>query len=105
SWDFGDGTVLGYMPATADALRPRHAYAATGIFTVTMRVRDDDGGVGVFQFRVGVGAAGLQSDPCDPSAGNALIVGGTDGDDVIRFTPVGNKGDVTVTINGVSYGV
>jgi large repetitive protein len=105
SWDFGDGTVLGYRTATGDTLHPSHAYAATGTFTVTMRVRDDDGGVGVFQFRVNVGAVGLQGDPCDPSAGTALVVGGTDGDDVIRFTPQGNQGDVKVTINGVSYGV
>jgi hypothetical protein len=85
SWDFGDGTVLGYRPAAGDALHPSHAYAATGTFTVTMRVRDDDGGVGVFQFRVDVAAVGLQPAPCDPSAGSALIIGGTDCEDVIRF--------------------
>jgi PKD repeat protein len=61
SWDFGDGTVLAYRPADGEALAPSHAYAATGAFTVTLRVRDDDGGVGVFSYRVNVGPSACRS--------------------------------------------
>jgi Ca2+-binding RTX toxin-like protein len=87
-------------------LHPTHAYTAVGTYTVTLHVRDDDGGVGTFSFKVNVTAVGLQLDPCDPT-GVALFVGGTDCDDKIRFTPVGSGATsaVHVMINGVSYGI
>jgi PKD repeat protein len=40
TWDFGDGTP----PATS--LATEHVFKAAGSFTVTLTVRDDDGGVG-----------------------------------------------------------
>ena len=39
SWDFGDG-------ASGSGLSPTHAYTASGSYTVTFSVTDDDGGVG-----------------------------------------------------------
>ena len=39
-WDFGDGNT------TIGTLTPTHAYAADGVYTVTLTVADDDGGVG-----------------------------------------------------------
>jgi len=39
-WDFGDGT-------TSSDLAPSHLYAHDGVYTATLTVTDDDGGVGV----------------------------------------------------------
>lgn len=39
-WDLGDGTTVG------GTLTPIHAYADDGVYTVTLTVTDDDGGVG-----------------------------------------------------------
>jgi ELWxxDGT repeat protein len=40
TWDFGDGTLA------SGVLKPTHVYATNGLFTVTLTVVDDDGGVG-----------------------------------------------------------
>jgi hypothetical protein len=45
----------------------------------------------------------VQTDPCDPNM-TALVVGGTPGNDTIVFSPVGNAGDIAVSLNGVSLG-
>src|SRR5262249_1691352 len=47
---------------------------------------------------------GLQTDTTDPTK-TQLAVGGTTANDVIVFSPVGNQGNIEVTINGVSQGV
>ncbi len=39
-WDFGDDTTI------SDTLNPTHVYAENGIYTATLTVTDDDGGVG-----------------------------------------------------------
>jgi hypothetical protein len=39
-WDFGDGN------GTDDTLTPTHVYTQSGIYTLTLTVTDDDGGVG-----------------------------------------------------------
>ncbi len=41
SWNFGDGS-----PPVTGTLTPTHAYGHSGIYTVTLTVTDDDGGVG-----------------------------------------------------------
>jgi PKD repeat protein len=42
AWDFGDGSPI----VASDTLTVPHAYAATGSYTATLRVSDDDGGTG-----------------------------------------------------------
>lgn len=39
-WDFGDGAIA------EDTLAPTHVYGEPGVYTVTLTVTDDDGGVG-----------------------------------------------------------
>jgi len=52
AWDFGDG-----ITATG-TLTPAHVYTATGIYTATLVVTDDDGGVGSDVLVVTVNASG-----------------------------------------------
>jgi PKD repeat protein len=49
TWDLGDGT------AASGTLNPTHIYADEGVYTVTLTVRDDDGGVGRDTLAVTVG--------------------------------------------------
>ena len=49
-WDFGDGTN------TTGTLTPTHAYEDTGNYTVTLRVTDDDGGIGIDTLKITVHA-------------------------------------------------
>jgi len=46
-WDFGDGSVIDFHSTTdPNALTaPGHVYAASGVYTLTLGVRDDDGGI------------------------------------------------------------
>jgi len=53
-WDFGDGT-------SSVELDTSHAYADNGIYTVTLTVTDNDGGVGVDTLTVTVGSTGGQA--------------------------------------------
>ncbi len=41
TWDFGDGTA-----PQSGTLSPSHTYAQPGVYTATLQVTDDDGGVG-----------------------------------------------------------
>ena len=65
--DYGDGNgavPLALNPAQRFSLQ--HRYVTPGIYTVTVSVRDDDGGVGMTSFRVTVLsdlAVGSASDP------------------------------------------
>ncbi|MCI0393414.1 MAG: tandem-95 repeat protein [Chloroflexi bacterium] len=45
-WDFGDGTT------GASTLTVTHIFTATGIYTLTLTVTDDDGGVGIGQLSI-----------------------------------------------------
>jgi hypothetical protein len=105
-WDFGDGTVIDFHSSTdPNALTPpTHIYTASGVYTLTLSVRDDDGGIGVKSQDVTITAVAIQQDPCDPDE-TALVVGGTTANDTIVLNPQGNAGDISVLINGVSQGV
>jgi PKD repeat protein len=48
AWDFGDG-----ISATG-SLTLAHSYAASGTYNVTLTVADDDGGLGVISYPVGI---------------------------------------------------
>ena len=93
AWDFGDGASVAFHAATdPGALVARHAFNANGEYTVTLLVRDDDGGVGAASLRVAIGAVVLQPDICDPDKTELLIVG-TSGDDKIRITQAHGRDD------------
>jgi hypothetical protein len=103
--DFGDGTgvqPLALKPDNTFALS--HVFAATGTFTVTVRVTDDDGGAGAATKAVVVSTVALQKDPADPNKTN-LAVGGTTANDGITLKYSPKDGALQVLINGVSQGL
>ena len=105
-WDFGDGTVIAFHSTTdPNALTPSsHIFTANGVYTVTLSILDDDGGLTSVTRNVTITAVAIQTDPCDPDK-TALVVGGTTANDIISFTPQGNNGNIIVSINGISEGI
>src|SRR5262249_10237666 len=105
TWNFGDGSGdFGPTSATqGTTIAISHVFTANDTYTVTLTVRDDDGGVTVVSTSITITAFGLQDDPCHPGQ-TMLVVGGTNGDDTILVTAVGTSGAVAVTMNGVSQG-
>ena len=102
SWDFGDGTTISYHPSTdPGALAPQKVYTATGTYTVTLFVQDDDGDIASMSRTVTVKAVELQPDPLTPGK-TALVVGGTLRNDVVQY--VSNSKGMNVMINGLSQG-
>jgi len=93
AWSFGDGAVIGFHRSIdAGALTPAHAFASIGTYTVSLTVRDDDGGIAVATKTVVIGTVAFVPDPCDPGA-QALFVAGTPGDDRIRILPAESSRD------------
>jgi uncharacterized delta-60 repeat protein len=67
AWDFGDGGTIGFQNSTnPDALTPRHAYNRLGTFTVTFRVRDDDGAVTTATRQITIVATQFAMDSAGP---------------------------------------
>ena len=71
--DWGDGTVeQGVVDQVAGTVSGSHVYGADGIFTVTVTVADDDGGVGSDTFTVEVSLT--PNDPPTADAGGPYTV-------------------------------
>jgi hypothetical protein len=82
-----------------------HVYTANGTNVVRVTATDKDGGVsGAATHAIAISPSGLQDDPCQPGA-QALVVGGTEGNDMIVVSPVGDAGDVEVRLNAVLLGL
>lgn len=104
AWDFGDGSSIGYVPATADSLKAAHVYKANGTYSLRFKVRDNDGAVTTATHTVTIRTAELQQDPEDFNL-LALVVGGTTRNDSIAFLPGGIAGTVQVMVNGRNEGL
>lgn len=98
SWDFGDGTVLPFTPGTPSSNSAQHVFAAGGLYTVTVRVRDDDGAVSTATLTVAVSLNGIGADPLNPTQ-TALFIGGTNRADKIFIRSV-SRDEVRIVING-----
>jgi Ca2+-binding RTX toxin-like protein len=104
SWDWGDGTSsTGVVSESAGAgnTSASHVFTASDVYTVTVTVTDNDGGVTTVSTQVTIVAAQLQTDSLDPTK-TALVVGGTTGEDLIHLTK--DQDSITVTIDGSSEG-
>ncbi len=100
SWSFGDGSSVAFHPSTdSSALSAAKVFTATGVYQITMFVRDDDGAVTSVSTRVAINVYDTQVDPGDPSK-TALVVGGTLGDDQIHLNA--NSKGISLKINGVN---
>jgi len=103
TWNWGDGSALETFSSGSPAsLHREHAYAATGVYPVTITITDKDGASTVVSATAVVKAAAVLPDPMD-SARTALIVGGTAGDDNIKLT-LNSNGRIKVMINGKLIG-
>jgi hypothetical protein len=92
TWDFGDGSTA------SGTTTPSHVYADDGIYTVTMTVTDDDGGVGSDSLVVEVKNVPPVVNPGDAGPDQTVKQG-----DIVNFagtfTDPGNGDDHTITWN------
>lgn len=101
SW--GDGSP-DQVIASGQSSILSHVFTATGTYTVTATAIDKDGGESALATRVvTIDAVALQPDPADPSK-TALVVGGTTGDDTIRFRTINDGTGILVRLNGQLLG-
>jgi len=98
-WNFGDGTG-DFGPTNVGQGVPfsvNHNFTASGTYTISVTIADDDGGVSVVTHEVVISAIALQPDPLDPTKA-ALVIGGTTADDFILITPGIHQGDLVISI-------
>lgn len=104
SWLFGDSSAPVLGSVQNKITTASHIFSSKGVFNVSARVSDDDGGQDVATRSITVVSAGLLPDPLNPGK-KMLAVGGTTGDDIIRILPSKTQaGSVDVVINGTTEG-
>lgn len=112
AWDLDGDAIYGETGAAAArgdevGMQPTFSAAGlsnTGTLTVSLRVTDNGGLTSDATANINMVSVALQTDACD-SAETTLVVGGTTGNDAIHFSPVGNSGEINVSLNGVSLGI
>lgn len=104
AWDFGDGRKArtAFAQVTHSSTTPAHTYARPGLYTVRMWVKNAAGKVGSATKNIRVAPVVIQTRP-DRRGETSLVVGGTAGNDVIRF--LHRWGGVEAMLNGRSLGV
>ncbi len=81
-----------------------HVYQAVGDYTVMVTVMDDDAGESdPWVYEISVSAVAVQYDTVTQQT--TLAVGGTTGNDTIKFNQGGSADTVTVTLNSETYTV
>jgi RHS repeat-associated protein len=98
---FGDETSLSV--SSKGPLLVNHVYSQTGTFTIQVTATDEFGYTSaVATETIKVVPVAVETDPFNSKL-SALFVGGTSGNDTIKFAASGNSG-IVVTLNGVSEG-
>jgi len=95
TWNFGDGTTstTSYGPGGSAGFSTSHAYGAAGSYTVSLTVKDDDGGVGQASAKVVVQT---------PQAALSSIAGYVQG---LSTLNAGQKNSLTAKLNAASAAV
>jgi hypothetical protein len=101
--DWGDGTPAQSVNGPA-RLPVDHVFTLSGTYTIDVTATDKDGRVSApVSHVITIRAVAMEDDPFLPGTTD-LLVGGTMGNDVIRFTPVGRSHQIRVWMDGHSLG-
>ncbi|MFA5056089.1 MAG: PKD domain-containing protein [Dehalococcoidia bacterium] len=96
NWDFGDGATA------SGTLSPTHTYCDPGVYTVTLTVTDDDGGIGTYTMSVAVTDT-ISPEVSIASPEDSRIYINTQGPIAITYTAVDTcdqTPDVVTTLDG-----
>src|SRR5262249_33514995 len=100
---WGDGTPAQSVNGPA-RLQVDHVFTLSGTYTIDVTATDKDGRVSApVRHVITIRAVAMEDDPFSPGKAD-LVVGGTVGNDMIRFTLVGRSHEIRVWMNGHSLG-